>query len=159
MAFLGGGKPGSSPLLHHSFSPTQKCLTKSCRALSAIVLCNGAPSGHQVILSQTIRVYQFHTKLRQTSKTRQSPMHHESLTHIAHHFAFSKTTLSQHIMYSTHLTGQQWKSGCSCKMFYCKGLFILFILILNRNISISMFLCLFQVFFTVMPQKRLSSAQ
>lgn len=88
--------------------PTQKCLTKLCTALSAVVLCSGAPSGHQVILSEIIRAYQFHTKLSQTSKTRQSPVCHESLTHIAHHFAFSETTLSQRMMYSTHLLrGQQ----------------------------------------------------
>jgi len=143
-AFPGGVKPGSSPLLHLSFSGYSGMFNQVCLALSAVVLCNGAPCGHQVILSQIIRAYQFHTKLSQTSKTRQSPMHHESLTltHITHHFAFSKTTLSQHIMYSTHLTAQQWKLGYSCKMFYCKGLFILFILILNLNISISMFPCL-----------------
>lgn len=84
----------------------------------AVVLHNRAPSGHQVILSQIIRAYQFHTKLSQTSRTRQSPMHHEYLTHITHHLAFSKTTLSKHIINSTRLTGQQWKSGYGCKMFY-----------------------------------------
>lgn len=133
-------KSSSTPSVSQA---SQKCLIKYCRALSAVVMCNGAPSGHQVILSQIIRAYQFHTKLSQTSKTRQSPMRHESLTHITHHFAFSKTTLSLHIMYSTHLTVQQSKSGYSCKMFYCKGLFILFILNLNLNISISALLCLF----------------
>lgn len=92
--------------------PSQKCLTKLCTALAAVVLCSGAPSGHQVILSEIIRAYQFHTKLSQTSKTRQSPMCHECLTHITYHFAFSETTLSQHMMYSPHLLGgQQWKTG------------------------------------------------
>jgi len=94
-------------VFHQSIAAFSEAFNQVPQSSSAGALSNEAPSGHQVVLSQIIRAYQFHTKLSQTSKTRQLPMHHEYLTHITPHFAFSKTTLSQHITYSTRLTHQQ----------------------------------------------------